>query len=107
VSELGLSSAGAALLGKLPPAHFCSTVVRLLALQVRALGVSFIFKSSQLYIKTNFSILLIRSHTHWSKHLVFNFQTLGRTSRKLCLCICYSQCALELALVVKVLKFQF
>lgn len=40
-SELGLSGAGAALLGKLPPAHFCSTVVRLLALQVRALGVSF------------------------------------------------------------------
>lgn len=38
-SELQISSAGAALLGKLPPAHFCSTVVRLLALQVRALGV--------------------------------------------------------------------
>ncbi|OXA46443.1 Protein unc-80 [Folsomia candida] len=37
-SELQISSAGAALLGKLPPAHFCSTVVRLLALQVRALG---------------------------------------------------------------------
>ncbi|CAG7787075.1 unnamed protein product [Allacma fusca] len=37
-SELGLSSAGAALLGKIPPTHFCSTVVRLLALQVRALG---------------------------------------------------------------------
>jgi hypothetical protein len=39
-SELGLSSAGAAIMGKLPPAHFCSTVVRLLALQVRALGVT-------------------------------------------------------------------
>lgn len=35
-----LSSSQAALLGKIPPTHFCSTVVRLLALQVRALGVS-------------------------------------------------------------------
>lgn len=40
-SELGLSTAGQVLLGKIPPTHFCSTVVRLLALQVRALGVSF------------------------------------------------------------------
>ncbi len=39
-SELGLSTAGQVLLGKIPPTHFCSTVVRLLALQVRALGVS-------------------------------------------------------------------
>jgi len=38
-SELGLSTAGQALMGKIPPTHFCSTVVRLLALQVRALGV--------------------------------------------------------------------
>lgn len=37
-SELGLSTAGQALMGKIPPTHFCSTVVRLLALQVRALG---------------------------------------------------------------------
>lgn len=40
-SDTGLSSAGAALMGKIPPTHFCSTVVRLLALQIRAQGESY------------------------------------------------------------------
>jgi hypothetical protein len=35
-----MSSATAALMGQVPPPHFCSTVVRLIALQILAIGVS-------------------------------------------------------------------
>ena len=35
-----VSSATAALMGQVPPPHFCSTVVRLIVLQILAIGVS-------------------------------------------------------------------
>lgn len=35
-----VSSATAALMSQVPPPHFCSTVVRLIALQILAVGVS-------------------------------------------------------------------
>jgi hypothetical protein len=35
-----VSSATAALMGQVPPPQFCSTVVRLIALQILAIGVS-------------------------------------------------------------------
>jgi hypothetical protein len=35
-----ISSATAALMGQVPPPHFCSTVVRLIVLQILAIGVS-------------------------------------------------------------------
>jgi len=36
----GVSSATAALMSQVPPPHFCSIVVRLIALQILAIGVS-------------------------------------------------------------------
>lgn len=79
----GCSSATAALMAQPPPPHFCSTVVRLIALQILNTGVSYFFY--QIFNGAIFNEHFFRKAIHWSKFVVEVQYFQHKKKQKICL----------------------